>query len=523
MIILTPIAFLLFTTLAMLLLRWLRPRFSYFWLVAAFGALLNWIAGMYLRSQIPTEFTLVTWGPAQLFPVSPILQLDEISWPFVISLATLALAVVLTDVVRAAGTRWPVWAGSLSICALGIFAVMAGNTLTLLLAWAAIDLAEFLLLIFQIPQSEIRERIVLAFSARVAGIMLLIAAGISSQVSGGGLDFTRVTPQTNLLFISAAGLRLGVLPLHVPFLEDDRLRHGLGTILRLVPAAASLVLLARVAPIGGPKAALPFLNLLAGLAALYGGISWLNAANELDGRPFWILGGTSLAVVATLNAQPAASLAWGITTLMAGGLIFLTSVRNRRLLLLPLLGVLATSMLPFTPTWPATRLYSPGFTAISFIFLLSQSLLLVGYLRHALRMAPHPGGLERWVWLIYPLGLALLPAILFLVGYWNGSVPQEMGRQAFVQAWPTIAILTLSGIFIAAWKRGLRLPPSLVSSLQRFFSFDWFYRFVWGVYQQVSRVVDFLNLIQEGEGGILWTLLLLTLLLSLLIERGLGV
>jgi hypothetical protein len=521
MIILAPIALLLFTSLGMLLLHWLRPRFSYFWLVAAFGALLTWLITFYLRSQIPTEFTLVNWGPLGIFPVSPLLQLDEISWTFIIALATLALAGVLTDVVRAEGARWPVWAGSLAISALGIFAVLAGNTLTLLLAWAAIDLAEFSFLIIQILQSEIRERIVLAFSARVAGIMLLVAAGISAQVSGGDLDFNTATPLTNLLFILAASLRLGVLPLHVPFLEDTHLRQGLGTILRLVPAAAGLVLLVRVAPIGVPTASLPFLNLLTGLAALYAGISWLNAPNELDGRPFWILGGASLAVAATLGAQPDASLAWSITTLLAGGLIFLTSVHHRRLLPLPLLGVLACSMLPFTPTWSAVRLYNPGFKFISVVFLFAQSLLLVGYLRHALRPMAKPGGFERWVWLIYPLGLVLLPAVLFLVAFWNGSTPR--GVQDLMNAWPTIVLLFLSSLLITAWRRGLRLPSSLVAWLQRFFSFDWFYRLVWGVYQQLSRVVAFLNLIQEGEGGILWTLLLLTLLLSLLIERGLGI
>jgi hypothetical protein len=521
MIILTPIALLLFTSLGMLLLRWLRPRFSYFWLVAAFGALITWPVAFYLRTQIPTEFTLVTWSPPELFPVSPILQLDEISWPFVVALATLSLAVILTDVVRAEGTRWPAWAGSLAISAVGIFAVMAGNTLTLLLAWATIDLAELSFLIIQILQSEIRERIVLAFSARVAGIMLLIAAGISAQVSGGGSSFTNLPPQTNLLFILAASLRLGVLPLHVAFMEDARLRHGLGTILRLVPAAAGLVLLVRVAPMGIPKGALPFLDLLTGLAAFYGGISWLSAPNELDGRPFWILGGASLAVVATINGQTDASLAWSITTLLAGGLIFLTSVHHRRLLPLPLLGLTAITMLPFTPTWPAIKLYVPGFQAISAVFLFAQSLLLVGYLRHTMRPESNPGHYDRWVWLIYPLGLAVLPVVLFLVAYWNGSVPQ--GIQAWYQAWPTVVLLFLSALFIVAWRRGLHLPARLVATLQNIFSFDWFYRLVWGIYQQLSRVVAFLNLIQEGEGGILWTLLLLALLLSLLIERGLGV
>jgi hypothetical protein len=521
MILLIPIVLLLFTSLGMLLLRWLRPRFNYFWLVAAGGAFLTWLATFFLRSQIPTDFTMVKWGPTELFPISPFLQLDEISWTFIITLVTLALAGVLTDVVRAEGARWPAWAGSLAISALGIFAVLAGNTLTLLLAWAAIDLAEFSFLIVQILQSEIRERIVLAFSARVAGIMLLVAAGISAQVSGGGLDFNTATPLTNHLYILAAGLRLGVLPLHVPFLEDARLRQGLGTTLHLVPAAAGLVLLVRVAPMGVPTAALPFLNLLTGLAALYAGISWLNAPNELDGRPFWILGGAALAVAATLEAQPDASLAWSITTLLAGGLIFLTSVRHRLLLPLALLGVFASSMLPFTPTWPAVRLYNPGFQAISVVFLFAQSLLLVGYVRHALRPMPKPDGFERWVWLIYPLGLALLPTVLFLTVFWNGSAPKSV--KDLMQAWPTVGLLVLSGLLVVAWRRGLRLPSNLVASLQRFFSFDWFYRLVWGLYQQLSRVVSFLNLIQEGEGGILWTLLFLTLLLSLLIERGLGI
>jgi hypothetical protein len=521
MIILIPIALFLITPLAMLLLRWLRPRFTYFWLVAALGAILTWPVTFYLRSQIPTKLTLVTWEPQELFPVSPMLQLDEISWPFVITLVTLVLAVILTDVVRVERTRWTAWAGSLAISALGIFAVMAGNTLTLLLAWAALDLAEFVLLIVQILRSEVRERIVLTFSARVAGIMLLIAASISAQSSGGGLNFTAATAQTNLLFILAAGLRLGVLPLHVPFLEDTHLRHGLGTILRLVPAAAGLVLVVRAAPGGVSTTALPYLYLLTGLAALYAGISWMNAPNELDGRPFWILGGASLAIAATLQAQPQASLAWSITTLLGGGLIFLASVRHKRLLPLLLLGVLATSMLPFTPTWPAIKQYTTGINAISVVFLLAQSLFLVGYLRHAMRPVANPASYERWVWLIYPLGLSLLPAVLFLNAYWNGSVPQ--GMQELRQAWPTIVLLTLSSLFIAAWRRGLHLPSGLVTSLQRFFSFNWFYRLVWGIYQQLSRVVAFLNLILEGEGGILWTLLLLALLLSLLIERGLGV
>jgi len=48
------------------------------------------------------------------------------------------------------------------------------------------------------------------------------------------------------------------------------------------------------------------------------------------------------------------------------------------------------------------------------------------------------------------------------------------------------------------------------------FSFSWLYQLFWGVYRLVGRFLALINLILEGEGGILWTILLLTLLLSLL-------
>ncbi len=41
-------------------------------------------------------------------------------------------------------------------------------------------------------------------------------------------------PQAGLLLIVAAGLRLGVLPVHLPYNSESSLRRGLGTMLRLV-------------------------------------------------------------------------------------------------------------------------------------------------------------------------------------------------------------------------------------------------------------------------------------------------
>jgi hypothetical protein len=58
--------------------------------------------------------------------------------------------------------------------------------------------------------------------------------------------------------------------------------------------------------------------------------------------------------------------------------------------------------------------------------------------------------------------------------------------------------------------------------LQSTFSLEWLYRQLWVAYRYMSRPVGFINLVLEGEGGLLWTMLLLTLLIALLLQTGAG-
>lgn len=519
---LSAVALLLATPLAMLIVRLARPRFAYFWLIAAFGGLLAWPLVLLSHPDQPLQIPLVTWKPEELLPVSPALLVDHISWPFALALASLALGVILTDVARAWEADWSVWAGSLAFTALGLFAVLAGNPLTLLLAWAAIDLIELVILLLEHVQSAVRERLALNFSSRVAGIVLVILAGILARSSGSSFSFETISPRINVLLLLAAGLRLGVVPLHLPFLSELPLRRGLGTLLRLVPTAASLVLLSRTAAAGVPENLAPYLLVFSALAALYGSISWATADHELDGRQFWILGMAAFVVASSVRGQPSASLAWGIALLLSGGLLFFFSARHRSLLVLPLLGLAGFSCLPFTPAWEGVRMYTP-FTPLMFAFLISQGIFMAGYLRHALRPGLSLTGVERWVWAIYPAGLALLPLTQVLITWW-GRAPEAVSGEIFpplTASWPGLASLALAGLFIFLGRRGGSIPRSLVTAFRRVFSFGWLYRLLWSVYHSLARWIGWINLILEGEGGILWTLLLLALLFSLLAQRGL--
>lgn len=524
LLLIVPILILLITPLIMLIIRILQPDFAFFWLIAALGALSTWPAVLLLHLRIPESLTLVAWKPEQILPISPTLLLDSISWPFAMALATLVLAVILTDVARVAEVDWSAWASSLAISAIGMLAVLAGNPLTLIMAWGAIDLVELVILLSMALKSDDRERIVILFSTRIAGIVLLIAAGMAARYSGEILTFTNISPQISVYLLLASGLRLGVVPIHQPFLGDVPLRRGLGTLLRMVPAAASLVLLARTATAGVSSSLTPYIFGFAALAAIYASVSWISATDELSGRPFWIMGGAALSVAAAVRGQPAASLAWGIATLLSGGLLFLLNVRHRFLRIFIFLGLLGFTALPFTAAWEGVNLYATPLNPILVVFVIAQTLLLIGYARFAMQTGPSMSSVERWVWLIYPWGLALLPLSHYIITYLRlpGAVEQNISFPSLMASWPSLLTLGLVGGAIAWMRRGVNIQPRVVQAIRAGFSLNWFYRLLWRLYVSLGRLVAFVNLILEGEGGILWTLLILTLLFSLLAQSGLG-
>lgn len=511
------------TAAGLFLLRLFRPRFGYSWLIAVFGALLAWGAAWYSREAIGVVLPVMGWNPVAMFMDSPVIWFDEISWTYTLALATLALAVILTDVVRAAESDWFAWVGSLGLVGIGILTITAGNPLSMLLAWTAIDLVELALMLWHIRPIEGRNRIVLAFASRVGGSFLLLIASLVAIHDGNRLTFEQI-PQTVVIYLLlAAGLRLGIIPVHLPLMGELALRRGLGTIVRLVPSAASLVLLVRTAQAGVPAQQVGLLLGLSAVAAYVSVYFWLNARDELEGRPFWIIGMASLSLAAAVQSAPGASLAWGLAMLYGGGVLFLYSTRHRWLHPIMILALLGCSALPLTPAWGGALMYQQPRSWIVYLFILPHLLLLAGYLRHVLRSSSAVEGAERWVWLIYPAGLLVIPGVHYLTSWL-----QRWYTPAAEQLWslPVLIASGLStGLALLAWGRGQRstqLPQRVRRFLRSILALEWAYRLVWRGYRLVDRVVDFFSELLEGEGGLLWAFLIIILFLAILAQGPAG-
>lgn len=535
LLILIAISILIFIPLVMFIVQLFRSNFAYQWLVAILATMAAWSFVLFSRVKAAQIIQLPRWQPETLFSASPELLADSTSWIYAISLITLCLAVLLTAVVRRPQVDWRSWAGMLILTGFGLLAVMAGNPLTLMLSWAAIDLLEAWILFSWIRRSEVRTRFLIALSTRVLGIGFLIWAEIVARAGGDVLSFTFVPSGASIYLLLAAGLRLGVLPMQTPFLQDHPDRRGLGTLLRFIPAAASLVLLARASGAQISFDIAPFLLVLAGLSGIYSAVSWLVASSELVGRPFWILGMASLAVAAAVRQQPAACIAWGVACILSGGALFLYSVRPKGLVPVFLVGGLALTAFPYTPTWSGLAVYSLGSSTaapyfdsvINLVLLLTHLALVLGYIRHALRRIEVPSGLERWVWVFYPFGLAGLILLEYYLGW---LVWMEWKEGPGVLWWVGGIVLVLSAAVWSLLRRSERFGTLLRFSKSkptwgttvwgRLLSLKWFYQLIWVIYHLFSRMIAWFTTILEGEGGILWALVFLFLLFSLSLQGG---
>jgi hypothetical protein len=500
----------LFTTASVLIgLRIARPQARYTWLVAVGGAVLSMVGVLAWQGLMPLSLTLWTWEPGSMFSDPIRFRADGLSWPYALSLSALTVTILLTSISQPGGVNPLSWAGSLAIGGLGQLAVTIDNPFTLLLAWAALDFSELLTLLTTVEGRANNQKAVLAFSSRALGIGVLIWASVSSTAPGEPVDFTSIPVGTSLLLVIASGLRLGVLPFHLPYSSESSLRRGFGTSIRLVSAASSLILPARVpGAIAASTFSIPLMA-LALIAAEYTGWMWLRAPDELLGRPYWIIGIASLSVTSALAGNAAGSVAWGCALILSGGTVFLTAVQHPWLNRILLIGVFSLSSLPYSLTAAGA---APGFWSI--LVTSAQALLMAGFVRHILR----PGAKEtldsqpNWTRMIYPSGIGLLISIQILLGLFGWEGARRVGTWVAAMAacsltlaltWtaPRLRIFTPT---LAAWETPLPAGLAPLSAAGAILS------------RALGWLSGMITSTLEGEGGVMWTLLFLVLFVSIM-------
>ncbi|NPV57821.1 MAG: hypothetical protein HPY76_14290, partial [Anaerolineae bacterium] len=503
---------------------------GYAWVAAVIGSLLVWFSLIVARFQPPFSYIQPAWQPADNTEILIAFQLDSFSWAYVFALASILVAYLLTSSARLhKGVTPDAWAGSIALVAAGIIACLSATPLALAATWTMIDLIELAIFLANLREDRDIRNLVASFSFRLMGTVFLLWALIVTRGAGEILVFGAVIPQAGIYLLIAAGLRLGVIPLYLPHGQDSPARSEFGTIIRMTVSASGLAYLGRFPSIVVSPGWSVFILVFTTLALLYGSIMWLTARDEIAGRPFWMIALASMAISSVVRGNAQSSITWGVLLLLCGSTLFFATERTRMFRWINLLSVASLLGLPFTPAaagW--LGLIVLPFNLMDIVVILAYTILLVGTIRHALRLEVSPEGLEPWVQAVYPIGLIFLIISQWLVAVF-GVIPLTIGvwyAAAAANLLALVAVIMLSrrNLLLASQDGQSEdlpaLPGRVGVTITEFVRLEWLYAFLARLYRLLRAIVNFITRILEGDGGLLWVILMLALVATFLRGRG---
>lgn len=492
------------------------------WGLATVFALAAWLSVLLVLPTLPAALELSAWRPASLFASRIEISLDRPGWGILYLIATGLLSILLTAAARPAANAAGSRAVMLAYTATAMLAVMAGNLLTVTILWMLIDLMAFAYLVARVEDVGGAQTLVGRLAIDMAGTLLALAAAAASFAGTLELPFgARPGPLLPTVFLSLAVLlRLGLFPLHFTTSPMPHVRRGLGTLMRMLPPAAALGVLARTLGDSMPEGVSAGLLIAGALGGVVGAVRWFLADDPLSGRTSLVLAIAGVGVVSAVShpGGPAVAISAAAAILVAATVIAsLTEIHTPWHRAWPLLGCALLIGLPWTAggalmvgIFPARPTILTGTGAA--LGMLAIVLIIAGLARLAGRAAEPWGSGETVMKTLYGLGLSL--PVLALAGY-----------GVLIAQPPTLAGgagLLAVGVGLAyGWTRRDRLAGRQVQRWTRLAA--WLdpmplYAGAWRTYRWSMNAVRGIGEAVEGEGAFLWVLV--ALLAVALVLRG---
>ena len=509
------------------LLLGLLPRFERVDVVAitAAGAACAALGLLAPLHRLPALATLSAWGPPALLPLGLTLVVDPLSWLFGMAMLLATLATLLTSVARPGGRRLGVRAAMLLLALTGLIAIFSDNLETIIVAWAGLDLVYFVVLVVLGQGEGMKLQSVLNLGFNIVGTLLAVGAAllISRESATLSLREAALTPISTLLITVAAAFRLGLFPLHLALPAEANIRQGLAVVLRLIPAAVALELMARLSLFGFAPAVRLWLTIFALAAALVGAAQLWRIEEPRLGIAYFVVAESGLVLLAGLWGGVVPLTAQAVTLMLGGALIFLFNGHEAQrpwLAALPVAGVLVTLGAPFTAGWLGAggliqALLSSGSWIVLVGAVAAQLLLGAGLFRVAL--SPGEASADSLPALAAYVGGMVLPLAGLVAFGWPGAgwVRVSLGAVAAPPGvWALVLVVAAAAGGVGLWRFEALAGGAgnwALGALSALFRLDWLYRLVWGGFHLFETAIYNLVAVLEGEGAVLWAIVVILL------------
>lgn len=506
-------------------------RLPYAGQVTALALAGSWAAQLALLFVLPSEWVFSTWGePATAVDASAqtlMLRLDPAAWWLGFIHLSVVFAASLTGFARRGGQRLRLRLAGLLLAFVGLPVFAANNLVTLTFAWVGLDLVMLAVLLLIARGDGLAMQATRAVTVNALSTLCLVLAAFDLATVGSLSTLTAAAsrPLPAFLLTAAMVLRIGLFSLSSLVPGDALSRPGLSVVIRIVPALATFGLAYRLADLGVPAQAGPWLALLASGVALIGAVRVWNSVELRQSLAGLVIVQGGVVVAAVVAQAPFAVLASSVTLGLGGAAVYLSNGYDpaRRWLLVPaVIGAAALGALPGTSGFSAWHLIvselvlAPPWGWLTAAGLwLAQLLVMAGLAR----VLVWPGEqLEGGVAALpaYLSGLSLLVLGVLIVG-WAGPWAEGFvnGQPSAGIRWDDPALFLALGLITLAvplayllwrseeWVRSY-LDPAL--SLLPTGWLAWLWRPIRGLGLAVSAGLQGGSRILEGDGALLLAL-----------------
>jgi hypothetical protein len=245
---LLPVFFLLLIIIGLVVIRRSRLSLGTVWLILTALVLLNFGIFLFLKVHLPTALVINDWFPLTISQDSIVFSIGQDTWILFFALASLLAGTFFASSAHLQNKNiYSTWITLLGLTVVGMLALLADSPIAFLFGWALIDLVEIITFISIHRGQGTSFQTYAIFVSRLLGLGMVMLAVVLAGNSESPLTLGNASGNVLVLLIVGASLRLGVLPIHLPYTSDLLQQRSTSTILHILVPLSAISFLAKLA------------------------------------------------------------------------------------------------------------------------------------------------------------------------------------------------------------------------------------------------------------------------------------
>jgi hypothetical protein len=494
------------------------------WLIALSICFGTWLFILVAPIQTNSATLFSNWSPFTISQFHFAFTFDRTTWLLLYCLSSFLFCMIWASLNFSFYLlKREFWGTALIIAGLGALALTANNIPAFIVTWLIVDVENIFLWAKraeeQKGQEEGKRKFPLVLST--IGVLILVLVLIVDPAAVDPFGSSPFSTTSSILVLIAVVIRALAFSEETGVSQATIDQYYLYSLYQAVALLAGSSIIFRMDLSEFNPIIMMILSVVFYILILYNSVRWFLAADQKKKRKYLIRFFLFTAVFLVLQTDRASAIRWICNYLINIGMITLGGYAFKKKLWLLFMCIFTLSgfpLVPFSLSW----LFRTGSIPFTVILSVSLGFIIAGCLRLGRRYEAVTEEMNRWINLISLVGIFVLFAAqwLFLLkipgGYVNWGVAWASGISML------LGVVLFFG-YLVLEKRMNNLKIITTGRLKHagmvalnFIELNWLSKILNAVVILLSDIVRFIISILEGEAGLIWSLLLLTLLITVI-------